>query len=145
MARRLLVVAAMSSILCLCGVASAAPPEGSLRLTLVQSEEFLPLGPRSFAFNHTVYQQGQITGTSNAVCRFTGNFENPRCRLVLSVPQGKLFVFVRLVPDPRGSFTVTGGTGAYRGRTGVGIFRDLNAEGTVTRIVIWLTSQRTPR
>ena len=133
------VLAAMTAALCLCGVGSAAPPEGSLRLTLVQGE-FLPLGPRSFAVNHTVYQRGQITGTSHSVCRFRGNFENPRCRITFSLPQGKLFVFFRPVPNPRGSLTVTGGTGAYRGRTGVGIFRDLNAEGSLTRIVFWLTS-----
>jgi hypothetical protein len=102
------------------------------------------LGPRSFYFVDTAFQNGRVVGESYARCRFTGNFENLRCRIRLTLPAGTLSVFVRLTPDPRGSFRVTSGTGAYQGRTGVGIYKNLNEAGTRTRLVIWLTSQRMP-
>jgi hypothetical protein len=117
-------------------VANAAPPEGSLHLTLVSAGEG-QLGPRSFYFTDTVYQGGKAVGTERAVCRFTGYFENPRCRITVSLPGGKLFVFVRLTPDPRGSFKVTGGTGKYRNKTGIGIYRSFGEN--VTKITAWLT------
>jgi hypothetical protein len=120
------------------GAAVAAPPEGSLHLTLVTTGEEGSLGPRSFFFTDTIYQGGRATGTSRAVCRFTGRFENPRCRITLSLPGGRLFVFVRLTPDPRGNFKVTGGTGKYAGKTGVGIYRGTSM--TTTKLTIWLTS-----
>jgi hypothetical protein len=142
MARRLLVLGVVTAALCLSGTASAAPPEGSLRLTLVPTNQEGLVGPNTFYFVDTVYQRGRWVGTSRALCRFSGNFESPRCRITVSLPGGRLFVFVRLTPDPQGSFKVTGGTGAYQGRTGVGIFRDAGADRT--RIVIWLTSQRRP-
>lgn len=142
--RRLAVLVAATVALCLPAVATAAPPEGSLRLTLVSTGDEGGLGPNRFYFTDAVYQRGQRIGTSRALCRFTGNFENPRCRITVSLPQGKLFVFLRLTPGERGSFTVTGGTGSYRGKTGVGIYRSDGATTTTTRIVIWLTSQRNP-
>jgi hypothetical protein len=137
--RRALMAAAIAAALCLSGVATAAPPEGSLHLTVVAADEGA-LGPRTFFFTETVYQGGKVVGSDRAVCRFTGNFENPRCRLTLSLPGGKLFLFLRITPDPHGNFKVTGGTGTYRGRTGVGIYRGLGPNAT--RVVIWLTSQR---
>jgi hypothetical protein len=143
MGRPALVAALIAATLALAGVASAAPPEGSLRLTLVSSSEG-QLGPRSFFFTDTVYQGGNVIGSERAVCRFTGHFENPRCRITLFLPGGRLFVFVRITPDPRGSFRVTGGTGKYEGRTGIGIYKNLNEAGTRTRVIIWLTSQRAP-
>jgi hypothetical protein len=142
MVRRALVVAVVSAaVLGLSGVAAAAPPEGSLRLTVVPADEG-GLGPRSFFFTETVYQGGKVVGSDRAVCRFTANFENPRCRITLSLPGGRLFLFLRITPDPRGNVKVTGGTGTYRGRTGVGIYRSLGPNAT--RVVIWLTSQRAP-
>jgi hypothetical protein len=111
-------------------------------VTLVSTNQEGSLGPRSFYFVDTAYQNGRVVGDSFARCRFTGYFENLRCRITLSLPAGKLFVFVRLGPDPRGSFKVTGGSGAYQGRTGVGIYKNLNEAGTRTRVIIWLTSQR---
>jgi hypothetical protein len=139
MARRAFVAAVIAAALSLAGVgvATAAPPEGSLHLTLVSAGEE-NLGPRSFAFTDTVYQRGKAVGTSRAVCRFTGNFENPRCRITVSLPAGKLFVFVRLTPEDRGSFRVTGGTGKYQGKTGVGIYRAITDDKV--RITAWLTS-----
>lgn len=141
MMTRLAVLAAMVvAALCLSGVAAAAPPEGSLRLTLVSADGG-QLGPRSFFFTDTVFQGGKIVGSDRAVCRFTVDFV-PRCRVTLSLPQGTLFAFLRLTPDPRGSFKVTGGTGKYRGRTGYGIYKSIS--DTTTKITIWLTSQRAP-
>jgi hypothetical protein len=137
MTRRALAVGAIAAALCLSGVATAAPQGSSLRLTLVSANEG-DLGPRSFFFTDTVYQGGRAVGTSRAVCRFTRNFESNRCRITVSLPAGKLFVFLRLTPDPWGSFKVTGGTGKYRGKTGIGIYRP-GASETVTRITAWLT------
>jgi hypothetical protein len=117
-------------------VATAAPPEGSLHLTLVSASEG-QLGPQSFFFTDTIYQGGKAAGTSRAVCRFTGRFENPRCRITLSLRGGKLVLFVRLTPDPRGHFKVTAGSGRYQGKAGVGIYRSSN---TTTKLTIWLTS-----
>jgi hypothetical protein len=142
MARLALVAATVAAMFCLAGVATAAPPEGSLRLTLVSTNNEGQLGPNRFYFVDDVYLRGRWVGTSRAVCRFTGRFENVRCRITLSLPRGRLFVFLRLTPDPRGSFKVIRGTGAYRGRTGVGIYKSVGEE--TTKIVIWLTSQRSP-
>jgi hypothetical protein len=136
MTRATLVVGAIAVALCLSGMANAAPPEGSLHLTVVSASEG-QLGPRSFYFTDTVYRGGKAVGTERAVCRFIGNFENPRCRITVSLPAGKLFVFIRLTPDPRGSFKVTGGTGKYRNKTGIGIYRSIGEN--VTKITAWLT------
>jgi hypothetical protein len=141
MARRALIALVIAAALSLSGVATAAPPEGSLRLTLVSADDG-SLGPRSFFFTDTVYSGRKVVGSDRAVCRFRGNFENPRCHVTLSLPAGKLFAFLRLTPDPRGSFTITGGTGSYRGKTGYGIYRSLGPN--TTKLIIWLTSQRTP-
>lgn len=139
MVRRTLVAAVIAAALSLVGVgvATAAPPEGSLHLTLISAGEG-ELGPNSFFFTDTVYQGGQVVGTDRAVCRFSGDFENPRCKVTFSLPAGKLFAFVRLTPESRGSFTVTGGTGKYQGKTGVGIYRSISEDKT--RITIWLTT-----
>jgi hypothetical protein len=136
MARRALFAAVIAAALCFSGAAIAAPPEGSLHFTAVSADEGL-LGPRSFFFTETLYQGGKAVGADRAVCRFTGNFENPRCRITVSLPGGKLFVFLRLLPGPRGSLKVTGGTGKYQGKTGVGTFRSIS--DNAVRVTIWLT------
>jgi hypothetical protein len=87
-----------------------------------------------------LYQRGRLVGRDHAVCRWTAQFENIRCRITVSLPHGKLFIFLRTGPDPQGSFKVTGGTGDYAGKTGVGIYR--NTSETVGKVTIWLTSQR---
>jgi hypothetical protein len=135
MARRAL-IAGVIAALCLPAAAAAAPPGGSLSLTLVSAGDG-QLGPRTFFFTDTAYQGGKLVGSDRAVCRFTGNFENPRCKVTLSLPGGRLFAFLRLTPDPRGSFKVTGGTGMYEGKSGVGIYRSIG--DITTRITIWLT------
>ena len=135
MKRRALAVGAIAAALCVSGVATAAPPQGSLRLTLISADEG-QLGPHSFFFTDTVYQGGRAVGTSRAVCRL-GWFGNPRCRITFSLPAGKLFLFVRLLPQPSGTFKVTDGTGKYRDKTGVGIYRSIGEN--VTKITVWLT------
>jgi hypothetical protein len=136
MTRLALAVGAVAAALCLSGAATAAPQGSFLRLTTVSADEG-PLGPRSFFFTETVYQGGKAVGTDRAICRWTLNFENLRCRLTVSLPAGKLFIFLRPTPDPWGNFKVTGGTGKYEGKTGVGIFRNISEN--VTRVQIWLT------
>jgi hypothetical protein len=137
MSRHALILAlAIAATLCVSGAATAAPPEGSLQLTAVGAGD-MQTGPTSFTFTERVYQRGQLVGSDRGVCSFFGRFENPRCRITLSLPQGKLFLILRLTPDPRGHFKVTSGTGAYRGKTGVGIYRFIGTDST--RIVIWLT------
>jgi hypothetical protein len=135
MTRRALAVGAIAAALCFSGVATAAPQGSFLRLTLVSADEG-ELGPHSFFFTDTVYQGGRAVGTSRAVCRF-GWFGNPRCRITVSLPAGKLFVFVRLLPQPSGTFKVTDGTGKYRDKTGVGIYRSIGEN--VTKLTVWLT------
>jgi hypothetical protein len=136
MPRRAQVLAAIAVTLCLSGAAAAAPPEGSLQLTSVGVSEMLT-GPHRFVFTEDLYQRGRLVGSDRAVCRFIGRFENPRCRITVSLPKGKLFVSLRLTPDPRGHFTVTGGTAGYQGKTGVGIYRPVGNDAM--RITIWLT------
>ena len=104
MARRALVAAVIAAALSLAGVgvATAAPPEGSLRLTLVSAGEE-DLGPRSFSFTDTVYQRGKVVGTSRAVCRVSFDFWSARCKITVSLPGGKLFVLVRCRPRLRGA------------------------------------------
>jgi hypothetical protein len=137
-----LAVAATVSALAVPATALAAPPEGSLHFTTVSvpEEDTFSLAKKQFTFSELLYQRGKLVGTDRGVCRWTAEFENIRCRITVSLTRGKLFLFLRLSPDPQGSFTVTGGTGAYAGRTGVGIYR--NTSETVGKVTIWLTSQR---
>ena len=138
--RYALALAAMLGALAVPGAAFAAPPEGSLHLTTVSlpDEDTFSLSKKQFTFSELVYQRGRLVGTDHAVCTWTARFENIRCRLTVSLPNGKLFLFLRITPDPHGSFKVTGGTGKYEGKTGLGIYR--NVGDTRTNVTIWLTS-----
>jgi hypothetical protein len=140
MARRAFLATLIAAAVSLVGVgaATAAPPEGSLHLRLVASGDE-DIGPRTFAFTDTVYQGRRAIGTSRAVCRVSIDFTSVRCKVTLSLPAGKLFVSVGLTPDPQGSFRVTGGTGAYKGKTGIGIFKP-GGNADTTKLTIWLTS-----
>jgi hypothetical protein len=135
-------LAATVGVLAVPATALAAPPEGSLHLTTVSvpEEDTFSLSQKQFTFSELVYQRGRLVGSDHAVCTWTAQFENIRCRLTVSLPNGELFLFLRIGPDPQGSFKVTGGTGEYAGKTGVGIYR--NTSETVTKVTIWLTSQR---
>jgi hypothetical protein len=123
-------------------VALAAPPEGSLHFTTVSLPEEDTFSPakQQFTFSELLYQRGKLVGRDHAVCTWRAQFENIRCRITVSLPNGKLFLVLRVGPDPQGSFKVTGGAGNYAGKTGVGIYR--NTSETVGKVTIWLTSQR---
>ena len=136
--RYALALAAVVGAVVVPGAAVAAPPEGSLRLTTVSVDEGFSQSRNTFTFSELVYQGGKLVGSDHAVCKFRGQFENIRCRITVWLPHGKLFLFVRITPDPQGSFRVTGGTGKYAGKTGVGIFR--NVSDTSSKVTIWLTS-----
>jgi hypothetical protein len=141
--RYALALAVVIGALAVPALALGAPPEGSLRFTTVSLPEEDTFSPakKQFTFGELLYQRGRLVGRDHGVCRWTAQFENIRCRITVSLPNGKLFLFLRIGPDPQGSFTVTGGTGKYAGKTGVGIYR--NTSETVGRVTIWLTSQRT--
>jgi len=136
MTRRVAVFGVIVAALCVPGVGAAAPPGGSLHLTSVAYSD-AQTGRRSFTFTDQLYQRGKLVGTVRFACRFRGHFENPHCRGIASLPNGELFLFLRLLPGERGHFKVTGGTGTYRGKIGVGIYR--NVSDTATRVTIWLT------
>jgi hypothetical protein len=137
MTRRTFVIGVILAALSVPNLAAAAPPEGSLHLTSVAFTDAQQTGPRSFTFTDRLFQRGRLAGTVTFACRFRGRFENPHCRGTVSLPKGNLFLFLRLLPGDRGQFKVTGGTGKYQGKTGVGIFH--NVSNTATRVVIWLT------
>jgi hypothetical protein len=134
-----LAVAATVGVLAVPATGLAAPPEGSLHLTTVSlpEQDTFSLAKKQFTFGELVYQRGKLVGTNHAVCRWTAQFENIRCRMTVSLPKGKLFIFLRIGPDPQGSFIVTRGTGTYAGRTGIGIYH--NVSDTATKVTIWLT------
>jgi hypothetical protein len=138
MVRRTFVAGVAAVALCLAGVgvATAAPPEGSLHLRTTSLDDG-PLGPHSFFFTETIHQHGKAVGTTRAVCHWVGDFEDIRCRLTASLPGGKLFIRLPLTPENQGSFRVIGGTGKYAGKTGLGIYK---AGPNSTKITIWLTS-----
>jgi hypothetical protein len=140
--RYALALAAAVGVLAVPATALAAPPEGSLHLTTVSlpEQDTFSLSKKQFTFSELVYQRGRLVGRDHAICTWTAQFENVRCRMTVFLPNGKLFVFLRPGPDPQGSFTITGGTGTYAGKTGVGIYR--NTSETATKVTIWLTSQR---
>ena len=98
------------------------------------------LSTKQFTFSELVYRRGRLVGRDDAVCSWRAQFENIRCRITVSLPNGRLFLVLRLGPDPQGSFKVTRGTGVYAGKTGVGIYRNLT--DTLSKVTIWLTSQR---
>jgi hypothetical protein len=93
---------------------------------------------KQFTFSELLYQRGRLVGADHAVCTWTALFENIRCHITISLPNGKLFLFARVGPDPQGNFKVTGGTGTYASKTGIGIYR--NTSETVGKVTIWLTS-----
>jgi hypothetical protein len=134
--RRILVCLVIVA-LALPAFAVAAPPEGSLHLRSV------PTGERetatAFVFTENLYARssGRFLGTDRAVCTWRPRLEMFVCRLTANLPGGKLFVRLPLLPGDRGSFTVTGGTGRYQGKTGVGIYRSFPNHSNIT---IWLTS-----
>ncbi len=133
-----LALAAVVGALAVPSAAVAAPPGGSLHLTTISVDEGFSESHHGFTFSELVYQGGKLVGRDRALCKFRGQFENIRCRITVTLPNGTLFLFARIGPDPHGSFTVTGGTGKYEGKTGVGIYR--NVSDTASKVTIWLTS-----
>jgi hypothetical protein len=135
--RRATVLVAIAAALCVTGAATAAPPNGTLNLRVVGVgfEET----PDGFTFTELVYQRGKLVGTDRHVCKYWVQFPNVRCRTTVSLPNGNLFLYIAFLPSDRGRLKVTGGSGAYQGRTGIGIYRSVSENATKVRI--WLTSR----
>jgi hypothetical protein len=137
MTRRTLFCLAILVALVLPALATAAPPEGSLRLKSVATGGGETANGFFFTENLYARPSGRFVGTDRAVCAFRPPLGIFACRITANLPSGKLFIRLPLLPGDRGSFTVTGGTGRYQGRKGVGIYRSFPGH---TNITIWLTS-----
>ena len=133
---RATVLVAIAAALCVTGAATAAPPNGTLSLRVVGDS--FEESPDGFTFTELVYQRGKLVGTDRHVCKYWVQFPNVRCRTTVSLPNGNLFLYIAFLPGDRGSFKVNGGSGAYQGRTGVGVYRSVGENASKVRI--WLTS-----
>ena len=70
---------------------------------------------------------GDETGVSRWVCTVIGRTEG-LCAVVLRLSKGTLtFQGMGHERDTKAPFAVTGGTGAYEGASGTGLFTDVNA------------------
>lgn len=120
---------------------SAATAAGAQTLTLLSVTTSQSGSGGAFVSHDVLFQAGRKVGTDVVRCRFNTSTHRATCR-VLVVLTGRGTIRLRFSSaegDTGGPLTVVGGTGQFQGATGRARYKNLNREGTRTRVVIHLT------
>ena len=95
-------------------------------------------GESSFVINDNDLINGKKVGHDTLTCKLLSQTK-ASCSIVIVLPGGKLNAkFVLPFSAMSGKGTVTGGSGKYAGAKGSFAFKNLNAKGTRTSVVVTL-------
>ena len=134
--RRLLATVALAAVAV--GTSSVVASAASRTVTLVSVQIREKITSTGLTIWDNDMRGGQRIGHDRLICTFTPR-RTAACTISFVLADGLLRASTELAEtQEHGTIRVLGGTGAYRGATGAGGFKNLNPAGTRTRVVLHL-------
>jgi hypothetical protein len=128
----------VTGVLLAVGTAEAARSSEVIRFLAVQVNQKQP-NDKTFIIKDNDLINGKKVGHDTLTCKAVSQ-SKANCSIVIVFAAGKLYAkFVLSFTAPGGKGTISGGTGKYAGAKGTLTFKNLNDEGTRTRVVLTLT------
>jgi hypothetical protein len=136
---RLTTIAAVTvSALTLVAGVQAGDSATVIKLLSVQVSQKQP-NAKTFVVNDTDLIDGKKVGHDTLTCRIVSQAKG-NCSVVFTMRSGKLTGrFVISFSASSGKGSITGGSGKYAGAKGSFTYKNLNAKGTRTRVVLTLS------